>query len=270
MANIVSGSTVLITGASSGIGWALAFEFAKDAKNIILVARRKEKLDSLAAEIMKLYPTTYVTTIACDLRSTSSMDELLANIQTKKLNVDILVNNAGHGDFTLLENAEWNKVESLINLNLVAPTYLTVKLLPSMVKNRKGGIMNISSTLGLFSIPGLATYTGSKHFMSGLTESLIMELDGKGIQVTHVCPGPVETDFEGAARARDADIIGKLSLISAKQCAEESYAGFIKGKPRIVPGKIMGMLTTLLILLPRCIHRMVFKKLTNEIRAMSK
>ncbi|MBC8072095.1 MAG: SDR family NAD(P)-dependent oxidoreductase, partial [Deltaproteobacteria bacterium] len=185
---------VLVTGASSGIGRALARGFARTAAQLVLVARREDRLRELAPR-----PELRVHCWACDLADEPATLALARRALAELGGVDVLVNNAGFGDQNFLEHAQWPKLASLIAVNVTAPTLLCQQLLPKMVERGRGGVLNVSSGFGITYLPGVAVYAASKHYVTGLSDALRAELAGTGVSVTQVLPGPVATEFLGVA-----------------------------------------------------------------------
>ncbi len=191
--------TILITGASSGIGRELARQLAGRARVLVLVARRQPRLEALRDEITLRHTGLRVYVEPCDLTNLDDLRAMLGRVEERAGPVDVLVNNAGFGDSALFEGADWNKLAPMIDLNVVAVTALTHALVPGMVARGRGGVLNIGSGFGLTVMPGYAAYAATKHYVTGLSEGLRMELAGTGVAVTHACPGPVRTEFESIA-----------------------------------------------------------------------
>ncbi len=226
--------TVLITGASSGIGLELARQLAGTSRHLILVARRRERLEALAENLRTIAPSTQVSVFTCDVGDPASVGALAEAVGE----VDVLINNAGLGSTRAFVQAEWADLEALLRVNVLGLTLLTHRLLPGMLQRKRGGILNISSGFGLTFLPGLATYIGSKHYVTGFTESLRVELAGTGVVVSQSCPGPVATEFEAIAGETPAQFKAGQAMIEidATTCARHSLAGFARGEAIIHPG----------------------------------
>jgi short-subunit dehydrogenase len=235
----IDGGTVLITGASSGIGLELVRELAPRARSLVVVARRVERLEGLKDELSARHPGLVVRTEPCDLSDPEAVDALSGRILEDFGGVDVLVNNAGAGLQGLYEKSEWDKVYGLIRLNVVALALLIRRLTPAMV-----AIM-----------PGMAAYVGTKHFATGFTETLRAELDGTGVVVCQALPGPVETGFDAAANIGPPGVVDRLFRISAARCAREVIQGFERGQPMIFPGSAYGAVMALQGILPRALGR---------------
>ncbi|MDZ4785349.1 MAG: SDR family oxidoreductase [bacterium] len=194
-------SVALITGASSGIGLALAKELHKKGYNLLLTARREALLDSISSELNQIRENS-VRFIVADLTELNSsqggLHEILSYISNSQ--VDILFNNAGFGSFGYLEELSLLDQEKMIYLNIIAPLKLCHAVIPKMKLQGRGKIVNISSLAGFQPIPYMSTYSGTKAFDFMFSLSLRHELKKFGIDVITVCPGPVDTEFAGVAR----------------------------------------------------------------------
>nr|MCH9687639.1 SDR family NAD(P)-dependent oxidoreductase [Deltaproteobacteria bacterium] len=185
---------ILITGASSGIGEAIARQLAGRARRLVLVARRENRLQALASELQAARSGLTVEVRCCDLVDPAARQQLLDALSADAP-IDVLVNNAGFGDQSLFERTRWDKLDRMVALNIAALTHLTHQLVPGMVERGRGGVLNVSSGFGLSWMPGLAVYIGTKHYVTGFTETLRAEVMGQGVAVSQVCPGPVITEF---------------------------------------------------------------------------
>jgi uncharacterized protein len=251
----IDNGAILITGASSGIGLELARQFAPRARAIILVARRLQLLEKLSGELQSSRKELNVHIEACDLNDLSSIESMLNSVFNQVGEIDILVNNAGFGDPELFENADWQRIEGMIRVNVIAPTFLTRQLLPKMIERRSGGILNIGSGAGIAIMPGSAIYSATKYVLHGFSEALRAEVRDAGIVVTEVAPGPVETEFDTAAGGRLAGVPPPFMGISAQQCAREAINAFEKNRAIVYPGFIYRRLMNLLPFVPRSLQR---------------
>lgn len=251
---------ILVTGASSGIGREMSKILAsKGAKSLVLVARREAQLEDLKRELIQSHPNVAVYIYPCDLSDRTAIDHLLHYVSREVGAVDILINNAGLGDYTLFENASWEKTEQMLRLNINGLTYLTHKLIPPMIALGRGGVLNISSCLGLMFMPGMSVYAATKHYVTAFTEGLRLELKGTGVAVSQICPGPVESEFaEVAGNRANSDEAPAGIMLSARQCAEESLQGFARGKALVIPGAGMRAVMLLSRAIPRPILRLAF------------
>lgn len=257
--------TVLLTGASSGIGLELARQLAGTPKHLILVARRRDRLDALAEELRVRAPSTQITVHTCDLGEPTQVAALAEAVGE----VDVLINNAGLGSTRLFEEAAWGELDRLLALNVVGLTLLTHRLLPGMIARRRGGVLNVSSGFGLTWMPGLATYIGSKHFVTGFTEALRAEVAGTGVVISQCCPGPVATEFEAHAGATPATLKGGQALIEidAATCARHTLAGFRRGRAIIQPGWLYSLTMWAGRISPRWFTRLYTSLVARRLRA---
>ncbi len=251
----LDGGTVLITGASSGIGLELARELAPRARALVLVARRAERLEGLKDELSAKHPGLILRAEPCDLSDPDAVDALSGRLLEDFGAVDVLVNNAGAGLQGLYEESDWERVYGLIRLNVVALALLTRRLVPAMVARQRGGVLNVNSGAGVAIMPGMAAYAGTKHFVTGFTETLHAELDGTGVVVSQALPGPVETGFDEAANIGPPGALDRFFRISAERCAHEVIRGFEQGLPMIFPGSAYRVVMMLQEVLPRTLQQ---------------
>ena len=230
----IDAGVVIVTGASSGIGADIARQLSSRVAVLILVARRKDRLDALADELRATCAAVEVR--PCDLSRPADIDVLVSDVMEAHGRVDVLVNNAGLGDIGLFEESDPAKNLLMIQVNVVGLTMLTRAVLPGMVTRGKGGILNISSGFGLVHSPGFATYIGTKHYVTGFTEALRSELGGTGVRVVQVCPGPVATEFEAVAGNPTDRKAPDFINLSAQACASASIAALDRDRALTVPG----------------------------------
>lgn len=251
----IDGGVVLITGASSGIGERIAHEVVFRAKVIVLVARRKDRLEALAATLHHKRPGVEIDVRPCDLSDPQAATKLIKDVESAHGRLDLLVNNAGLGDIGLFEDADLDKTLLMLNLNILGLTATTRAALPGMIERGKGGVLMISSGFGLTVMPGFAAYVGSKHYVTGFTESLRAELAGTGVRVTQVCPGPVATEFEqNAGNPTDMAVPGFIE-ISAEHCARVAVRSFDEDLAIVTPGFFASLLVGAGQLGPRMVQR---------------
>lgn len=256
----IDGSTILITGASSGIGRELARQLAPRARTLVLVARRADRLEELRDELLARLarnPRLSVRVEPCDLAEPVAVERMADSVLEEVGPIDVLVNNAGVGDQALYDRANWSRVERVIRVNLVALALLTHRLISGMVLRRRGGVLNIGSGAGHSFLPGAAAYMASKHFVDGFTETLRLELAEAGVAVTQVCPGPVETEFDRAAGIEEGLAGGPpgFLIISAEKCAREAIRGFERGGALVFPGFPYKILMPIVGFVPRFVQR---------------
>jgi short-subunit dehydrogenase len=260
------GGVVLITGASSGIGRALALQIAHRARAIALVARRKDRLEELKSELLTLNPSLRVAVSAADITKPEAREAMLAAVEAEVGPVDVLVNNAGFGDLGVFDRADWEKNERMIALNVTALTHLTHRVVRGMVARGRGGILNVSSGWGLTFGPGLSVYIGTKHFVTGFTEGLRLDLAGTGVRVTQVCPGPVATEFNDTVGNFTGMSPPGLVEISAERCARAAIRGLDRGRALVVPGLLIRLILFLGTKTPRFILRLFYAPVARLLR----
>ena len=246
--------TVLITGASSGIGYELARVYAENGHNLVVVARRREKLEDLKKEIEKnISDKVMVTVIKKDLAKKNAPRELFDEIKKKKIYVDILINNAGfgmYGKFSELTQEEMEKNSNLIDLNIKALVELTKLYLDEFVKKDRGQILNVASTAAFLPGPLMANYYASKSYVLSFTEALREEMKKTGIKICTLCPGPTLTEFEKSSNADKKGLFSSLKLMTAEKVARKAYKDFEKGENIIIPGILNKILVYAIKILP--------------------
>ena len=184
---------VLITGASSGIGKQTAIEFARHGSTIILVARRRNKLEEVEQELKKFDVTTFIC--ECDISKKEQVEIMSKEVIQKFNSVDILVNNAGFAIYGSVSDLSINDIESQMETNYFGMIYCVKNFLPLMIEKKSGHIVNVASVAASFGLPGIASYCASKFAMLGFSEGLKHELSGSGVGITVVSPIMVKTDF---------------------------------------------------------------------------
>ncbi|KAG0193504.1 hypothetical protein DFQ28_004837 [Apophysomyces sp. BC1034] len=202
----LEGKNVFITGASAGIGESCAYEFAKEGSNLILAARRVEKLQELKQMIAEKYPRVLVHTVALDVRDKQQIDQVVADLPESFKNVDVLVNNAGmvRGVDYLVDVAE-DDFDTMFATNVKGLVFLTQAILPSMKARQSGHIINIGSVAGKQGYPGGSIYCATKHAVDAITKALTYELVDTPIRVSQICPGLVNTEFSTIRFRGDKD-----------------------------------------------------------------
>ena len=229
-------STALITGASSGIGEAIARELAERGQNLTLTARREDKLTELASELHERFGVR-AGVVACDLGEEDERARLEARIEELGLEVEILVNNAGFGYAGKFIDAERQRQVDMVKLNVEAVVDMTGRYLPGMVRRGRGGILNVASTGGFQPMPKSATYGATKAFVLSHSEAIHHELGGTGVHLTALCPGPVRTEFSDAAGLDNANEKGPGFIwTSVEDVARQAVDGLASNKRTVVPG----------------------------------
>ena len=252
--------TVLITGASTGIGAELAPLFAQDGFRLVLVARDQEKLAQLAARLETQWRAS-VRVIRKDLAVAGAADELIAELAGET--VDVLVNNAGvalYGPFTKTDLATELR---MVQLNVVALTELTKWCLPSMLARRRGRILNVASTAGFQPGPLMAVYYATKAYVLSFSEAIAAELEGTGVTVTALCPGPTQTEFQRRAGTGRLRVYG-LGIMDAAVVARAGYEGLRRGKRIVIPGLGNRLAVWLVRVTPRRLVTVIVKLLQER------
>jgi uncharacterized protein len=238
----------LITGASAGIGAALAREFAAHGHDLALVARREPELAALADEIAATGRTRPVV-IALDLTRIDAPIRLAHELSSRGLEPGHVVNNAGFGLMGLAADLDRGEQLAMIDLNVRALTDLSLRFIESLARH-KGGVLNVGSVAGFLPGPGMAVYYATKAYVLSFSEALHRELEPRGVRVSVLCPGPVPTEFQ--ARAGMGDVSAKSLLgCTPEEIAKVGYAGFMAGKRVILPDLPNKAVPLLARLLPR-------------------
>jgi short-subunit dehydrogenase len=238
----------LITGASAGIGAALARVFARHGHALVLTARRKAELDALADEIAAS-GRTRPRVIAADLSEAQGPERLAEALQAAGLEPSIVVNSAGFGLLGEAATLDREQQLSMIDLNARVLTDLSLRWIESLRRHR-GGILNVASITGFVPGPGMAVYHATKAYVVSFTEALHQELAADGVRVCALCPGPVETEFMERAGVPHHYIPQQLTR-TAERVAREGYEGFMAGQRIVAPGTLNWLVTLAPRLLPR-------------------
>ncbi len=245
-----SSPIALVTGASSGIGKELAGIHAGNGGDLVLVARREDKLNELKAELENKHRIR-VTVIAKDLTAPGAARETFEAVQADGLSIDYLINNAGFGGQGKFHERDWQEDQAMIQLNILALSELCHLFLPAMVKRNAGRILNVSSTASLPPGGPLQTvYFATKHYVSAFSYGLAGELHDSAVTVTALLPGATETGFAATASMESAGLFENSA--SARSVAEDGYKGMLEGKLRVISGMNFGqrLMMKLLPLLP--------------------
>lgn len=234
----------LITGASSGIGAALALQLAAKGTHVILVARTKDKLQALADRIQGYGGTA--TVIAVDLSKEGAADQVLHEVQTRKLSIHTLINNAGFGHWGSFEEEPEKHLSDMMRVNVLALTELTHRFLPTLLAAR-GTVLNIASTVAFQPAPYMAAYGATKAYVLSFSEALWAEYLGRGLNVVCLCPGPVETPFIDALKTgiRDTAIFRQTLRV------EDVVAAALNALPSKRPTHVVGFRNWILAQAPR-------------------
>jgi uncharacterized protein len=244
----VTDSVTLITGASAGIGAELARVFASNGHRVALVARRADRLTKLATEIAAAGRAAPIV-IPCDLEQPDAADKIAEALSAAGVDVEFVVNNAGFGLFGRAIELDRARQLDIIAVNIRALTELSLRFSDSLIRHR-GGILNVGSIAGFLPGPGMAIYYASKAYVVSFTEALRNELAPRGVRVTVLCPGPVQTEFQARAGFNpglDSDILD----VSAAEVARQGYRGLMTNQRAVFPGIGIKIMPFLLRLFPR-------------------
>ena len=250
--------TALITGASSGIGLELAHIFASKGDNLVLVARSKEKLEVLKQELEKQYGIS-VYIIVKDLSEINSSKLIFEEVQNQKIRIDYLINNAGFGDFGVFTECDWDKQLEMIQLNVIALTFLTHLFLSEMIKNKCGKILNVASTAAFQPGPTMSIYFATKAFVLSFSEAIASELKNTGVTVTILCPGATATGFKAAAALEESNLFKGNQIATSKEVAEFGYKKMMNGNTVVIHGLINNILVQSVRFAPRSIVTAIAK-----------
>jgi uncharacterized protein len=258
---ILSGSRVLITGASAGIGHEFARQLAPVAKQLILVARREERLESLANELRTKHPSLEINNQVIDLSDRSQLRSLTRSLESSEVQIDLLINNAGLGDLGRFATGDAEKLDQIVQVNIHALTLLTRAALPQMIARKRGAVLNVSSCAGFLPIPEFAVYAASKAYVTSFTEALRAELCGTGVSASALCPGPVHTEFTDIAYRREARRQPSLEIVhvSVERVVRLGLEAVERNKPLAIPGAIMNLAMFLTRLTPMPVLRLMWR-----------
>jgi uncharacterized protein len=242
-------STALVTGASAGIGAAIATELASRGHNLVLVARRKKQLDQLATALATEHGVR-AETISCDLGKAAPRARLAGRIADLGLTVEILVNNAGFATNGPFHESDPERELEQVRVLVEAVVALSSAFIPAMVERGRGAVLNVASTAGMQPLPYSAGYSAAKAYVLTFSEALHQELKGPGVTVTVLAPGPVATEFweisgwkvTGGATFEQA--VPRQAWITAEQAARAAVQGLASGRRVVVPGIGMRAATT--------------------------
>ncbi|KAA5547276.1 SDR family oxidoreductase [Roseiconus nitratireducens] len=251
--------TVLITGASSGIGKDLAIQFAKGGNDVVLVARSESKLQDLAEQIRQDFHVA-ATVIRSDLATSDGVDQLCNQLREQAIHVDTLVNNAGFGALGRFSELSIDRQTAMLMVNVVALTRLTRALLPAMIRRGEGGILNVGSIAGYQAGPNMSVYYASKAYVLSFTEGLREELAGTGLHVCCLAPGATESNFGDDSGMSKLDMFSSATM-SSEAVAKAGYEGYCDNEDIIIPGWKNRLMVKSTALLPRSAMRKLVGKM---------
>jgi short-subunit dehydrogenase len=244
----VTERVTLITGASAGIGTELARVFASNGHRVALVARRTDRLATLAGELTAAGRAAPIV-IPCDLQQPDAGDKIAAALTAAGVEVEYVVNNAGYGLFGTAIELDRADQLNMIAVNIRTLTDLSLRFADSLIRH-KGGVLNLGSIAGFMPGPGMAVYYASKAYVLSFSEALRCELAPRGVRVTVVCPGPVPSEFQtraGFSPGFDSAVLN----VSPADVARQGYAGLMANKRAVLPGLGIKIVPFLLRFFPR-------------------
>lgn len=245
----LKGQRALVTGASSGIGSAIAKELAARGADLVLTARRLERLDALAVELREAHGVA-VETIASDLADPSAPEQLFAATEGADKPIDILIGCAGFGFYDDFIAIDWDKHARMLQVNVTALTELTHRYAKAMVGRGRGRIMNVASTGAFAPAPNFASYGASKAYVRNLTEALDYELRGTGVRAISVSPGGTRTEFL-ARGGQSLKKSGEFAMMTAEACARIAVRKMLRGRRGVVVGLMNAFSVWIFRFLPR-------------------
>jgi hypothetical protein len=248
----------LVTGASSGIGAAYARALHARGERVVLVARRAERLETLAREFGGARPAL---PLPCDVTAPDAGERIAAFLRDQGLHIDLLVNNAGSGDTGAFHDQDEARLRAMVDLNVTALVVLTRRVLPGMLDRGRGRIVNVVSTGAFQPVPFLGLYSATKSCVLSFTEALATELRGRGITVQALCPGLTDTEFFEVAHTDARLLINRLPRMAPEQVVRASLRGLERGRLRVVPGFVDRVNAWLVRLLPGALVRPVVAQL---------
>lgn len=260
MATTTLSGRMLVTGASSGIGAALARRLAPTATDLVLVARRRDRLDALADELRAAHPQLGVTVRPTDLADVAAVHELAGEVLTAG-DLDVLISNAGLGHECPFVDEDWGRIVQMIAVNVTATTALVRRVGAAMVAQGRGAIMVVGSGAGQVPMADGAVYSATKHYVHGLCESWRLELAGTGVTLTELAPGPVDTEFDQVAGMDHGAASGppQWMRISADDCAAAAIEALSRGTAVSFPGRPYRALMAVNGLLPDQAKRVLMR-----------
>jgi len=246
----------LITGASGGIGLELARIFAEQGYALVLVARSRQRLEEIAVE---LKPTP-VQVLAKDLTLVGASEGVYREVPK----VDVLVNNAGFGVYGPFLKTPLDEELGMLQLNMTALVVLTKLYLPGMVAAGNGRILNVASTAAFQPGPLMALYYATKAFVLSFSEAIGSELEGTGVTVTALCPGPTATGFQARTKLEKSRLFKSMKVMDARTVAEAGYRALMAGKPVVIPGLMNKLLAQSVRFTPRALVTRIARKMQEE------
>ncbi len=259
----------LVTGASGGIGQALASRLAARGYDLVLVARREERLRELAASLARSH-TVQCEIVVADLAKHEERERIIRDLEPHRDRVEILINNAGFGTHGYFRETDLDRELELIAVNCDAPVHLAKRILPWLLARRRGFILNVGSVASFTPGPVMALYYASKSFLLSFSEALWEECRGSGVAVTALCPGPVRTGFQEAAGVVSTARSSIASPMSADDVAASGLAAMFAGRRVDIPGAANRLSVSLMRWLPRTLALGTVRRFQEERRRQTR
>jgi uncharacterized protein len=263
--NSTGNKTALVTGASMGIGREFARVLAENGNDLVLVARSGEKLEELARELHQ-HRLVKVKVLTKDLTKLNAIDEIYQQLKEEDIRIDHLINNAGFGDYGQFTETDWNKELSMIQLNITALTYLSKIFASDMKKRGYGRICNLASTAAFQPGPFMAVYFATKSYVLSFSEAIANELEGTGVTVTALCPGPTESGFQDAANMGEHPAIKGRKIPTSESVARFGYEAMMQGKPVAIHGVANSLVARSVSFLPRALVTRLVRRIQEPSR----
>ncbi len=251
--------TALITGASSGLGEQFAYALAHQKYDLVLVARRKDRLESVAARAQE-FGAARVELIVADLARREGPQQVCSQLDAARITVDYLVNNAGFGTSGNFAKLPLERESEEIDLNISALVALTRLLLPPMVERHSGTIINVASTASFQAVPYMTTYAATKAFVLSFTEGLAGELARSGVRVMALCPGPVKTEFQTVAN-NEHSLMPEFIYVPAEKVVADGIAAAASGRTVYIAGVLNAASAAMTRFVPRALIRVIARRI---------
>jgi short-subunit dehydrogenase len=244
------GSTALVTGASAGIGLELSRVLAAHGHDLVLVARRRDVLDRVAAELSGRHGVA-VTVLPADLADPDAPVGIHRELRERGIAIDILVNNAGFGLRGTFAEMDEQRIGDMLQVNVSALTLLTRLFLPGMVQRGRGRVLQLASTAAFQPGPLMAEYYATKAYVLSFSQAIAEELRQSGVTITALCPGPTRTEFADVAGMQSSRLFGAAFVMTARDVAEYGYRAMMRGRRVAIPGVVNRLVAFSTRLAPR-------------------
>ncbi|MDZ8104046.1 MAG: SDR family oxidoreductase [Nostoc sp. DedQUE12a] len=242
--------TALITGAASGIGYQFTQIFARNNYNLVLVDKNEQKLSEIADALPQKF-NIFVKTFAKDLSIPTSPEEIFTELQQASIKIDVLINNAGFGTYGTFSETDLTTELKMLQVNMVSLTHLTKLFLKDMIEQDYGKILNVASAAAFQPGPLMAVYFATKAYVLSFSEAIANELEGTGVSVTVLCPGPTASEFQQTAAMEDSKIASVNRMMKTETVASIGYRGLMTNKTVVIPGMRNKILTQSVRFTPR-------------------